>query len=153
MLYWPTGNPFPDTDGEDRKGDNLYTNCVVALDVKTGKLRWYFQFTPHDLHDWDATEPLVLVNTRFRGRDRKLLLQANRNGFYYVLDRTTGEFLLGKPFVKKTDLGKRHRQGRQTAIGRGQQADSGRNGYLSRRPRRDELVFDRFQSFDASCFM
>ncbi len=101
LLYWPTGNPFPDTDGEDRKGDNLYTNCVVALDVKTGKLKWYFQFTPHDLHDWDATEPLVLVNTRFGGRDRKLLLQANRNGFYYVLDRTNGEFLLGKPFVKK----------------------------------------------------
>ena len=101
LLFWPTGNPFPDTDGEDRKGDNLYTNCVVALDVNTGKLRWYFQFTPHDLHDWDATEPLVLVNARFAGRDRKLLLQANRNGFYYVLDRTNGEFLLGKPFVKK----------------------------------------------------
>ena len=101
LLYWPTGNPFPDTDGEDRKGDNLYTNCVVALDINTGKLRWYFQFTPHDLHDWDATEPLVLVNARFGGKDRKLLLQANRNGFYYVLDRTNGEFLLGQPFVKK----------------------------------------------------
>jgi PQQ-dependent dehydrogenase (methanol/ethanol family) len=101
LLYWPTGNPFPDTDGADRKGDNLYTNCVVALEVKTGKLRWYYQFTPHDLHDWDATEPLVLVNTRFRGRERKLLLQANRNGFYYVLDRTNGEFLLAEPFVKK----------------------------------------------------
>ena len=101
LLYWPTGNPFPDTDGDDRKGDNLYTNSVVALDIHTGKLRWYFQFTPHDLHDWDATEPLVLVNARFGGRDRKLLLQANRNGYYYVLDRTTGEFLLGKPFVKR----------------------------------------------------
>jgi PQQ-dependent dehydrogenase (methanol/ethanol family) len=101
LLFWPTGNPFPDTDGEDRKGDNLYTNCVVALDVNTGKLRWHFQFTPHDLHDWDATEPLLLVNARFAGRDRKLLLQANRNGFYYVLDRTNGEFLLGKPFVRK----------------------------------------------------
>jgi PQQ-dependent dehydrogenase (methanol/ethanol family) len=101
LLLWPTGNPFPDTDGTERKGDNLYTNSVVALEIKTGKLRWYFQFTPHDLHDWDATEPLVLVNTRFRGRERKLLLQANRNGFYYVLDRTTGEFLLGEPFVKK----------------------------------------------------
>lgn len=101
LLYWPTGNPFPDTDGEDRKGDNLYTNSVVALDPRTGKLRWHFQFTPHDLHDWDATEPLVLVNARFGGRDRKLLLQANRNGFYYVLDRTTGDFLLGKPFVKR----------------------------------------------------
>ncbi|HYI92661.1 MAG TPA: PQQ-binding-like beta-propeller repeat protein [Bryobacteraceae bacterium] len=101
LLYWPTGNPFPDTDGDDRKGDNLYTNSVVALDIHTGKLRWYFQFTPHDLHDWDATEPLVLVNAKFGGRDRKLLLQANRNGYYYVLDRTTGEFLLGKPFVKR----------------------------------------------------
>jgi PQQ-dependent dehydrogenase (methanol/ethanol family) len=101
LIYWPTGNPFPDTDGTQRKGDNLYTNCVVALDPKTGKLRWHFQFTPHDLHDWDATEPLVLVNARFRGRERKLLLQANRNGFYYVLDRTNGEFLLGAPFVKR----------------------------------------------------
>ncbi|MEZ5402027.1 MAG: PQQ-binding-like beta-propeller repeat protein [Bryobacteraceae bacterium] len=100
LLYWPTGNPFPDTDGDERKGDNLYTNCVVALEPKTGKLRWHFQFTPHDLHDWDATEPLVLVDTQFRGRDRKLLLQANRNGYYYVLDRLTGEFLLGEPFVK-----------------------------------------------------
>ena len=101
LLYWPTGNPFPDTDGQQRGGDNLYTNCVVALDPKTGKLRWHYQFTPHDLHDWDATEPLVLVNAGFQGRERKLLLQANRSGFFYVLDRTTGEFLLGKPFVRK----------------------------------------------------
>ena len=101
LLYWPTGNPFPDTDGEERIGDNLYTNCVVALDPKTGKLKWHFQFTPHDLHDWDATEPLVLVNAPFKGQERKLLLQANRNGFFYVLDRVTGEFLLGTPFVKR----------------------------------------------------
>ena len=101
LLYWPTGNPFPDTDGDERRGDNLYTNCVVALDVKTGNLRWYYQFTPHDLHDWDATEPLLLVNAPFQGRERKLLLQANRNGFFYVLDRTTGELLLAKPFVRK----------------------------------------------------
>lgn len=101
LLYWTTGNPFPDTDGEERGGDNLYTNCVVALEAKTGKLRWHFQFTPHDLHDWDATEPVLAVNARFRGEERKLLLQANRNGFYYVLDRTNGQFLLGTPFVKK----------------------------------------------------
>jgi len=101
LLYWPTGNPFPDTDGDQRGGDNLYTNCVVALDLKTGKLRWHFQFTPHDLHDWDATEPLVLVDAPFQGRQRKLLLQANRSGFFYVLDRTTGQFLMGKPFVRK----------------------------------------------------
>ncbi len=100
-LYWTTGNPWPDTDATERGGVNLYTNAVVALDVKTGKLQWYFQFTPRDVHDWDATEPVLLVDTEFQGRDRKLLLQANRNGFYYVLDRTNGEFLLGEPFVKK----------------------------------------------------
>jgi alcohol dehydrogenase (cytochrome c) len=100
-LYWAVGNPFPATDGDERRGSNLYTNCVVALDVRTGKLRWHYQFTPHDLHDWDATEPLVLVDTAYRGHPRKLLVQANRNGFIYVLDRTTGEFLFAKPFVKK----------------------------------------------------
>ena len=101
LLYWPTGNPFPDTDGDQRGGDNLYTDCVLAIDPKTGKLRWHYQFTPHDLHDWDATEPLVLVNARWQGRERKLLLQANRSGFFYVLDRISGEVLLGKPFVRK----------------------------------------------------
>jgi len=100
-LYWPTGNPYPDTDGSERKGDNLYTNCVVALNVKTGRLKWHFQYTPHDLWDWDATEPLVLVDTTWKGVPRKLLLQANRNGYFYVLDRLTGEFLLGTPFVKQ----------------------------------------------------
>jgi PQQ-dependent dehydrogenase (methanol/ethanol family) len=101
LLYWPTGNPYPDTDGKDRGGDNLYTNCMLALDPATGKLRWYFQYTPHDLHDWDAVQPPVLVNARFHGRERKLLLHANRNGFLYVLDRTNGELLLAKPFVRK----------------------------------------------------
>jgi alcohol dehydrogenase (cytochrome c) len=101
LLYWPTGNPFPDTDGADRKGDNLYTNCDLALDPKTGELRWYFQYTPHDLHDWDATQPPVLVDAKYKGQDRKLLLHANRNGYFYVLDRVNGELLLSKPFVKK----------------------------------------------------
>jgi PQQ-dependent dehydrogenase (methanol/ethanol family) len=100
-LYWAVGNPYPATDGDEREGTNLYSNCVLALEPKTGKLRWYYQFTPHDLHDWDATEPFVLVDTNYRGRERKLLLQANRNGFLYVLDRTNGELLLGKPFVRK----------------------------------------------------
>jgi PQQ-dependent dehydrogenase (methanol/ethanol family) len=100
-LYWAAGNPYPATDGDEREGVNLYSNCVLALEAKTGKLRWYYQFTPHDLHDWDATEPLVLVDTNYEGRDRKLLLQANRNGFLYVLDRTNGKLLFSKPFVKK----------------------------------------------------
>lgn len=101
LVYWPTGNPCPDYNGDERKGDNLYSSSVVALEAKTGKLRWYFQFTPHDLHDWDAAETPMLVDAEFRGRPRKLLVQANRNGFFYVLDRETGEFLLGEPFVHK----------------------------------------------------
>ena len=101
LIYWPTGNPCPDYNGDERKGDNLYSSSVVALEAKTGKLRWYFQFTPHDLHDWDAAETTMLVDAEFRGRQRKLLAQADRNGFFYVLDRETGEFLLGEPFVHK----------------------------------------------------
>jgi PQQ-dependent dehydrogenase (methanol/ethanol family) len=101
LLYWPTGNPCPDYNGDERKGDNLYSDSVIALDPETGKLKWHYQFTPHDLHDWDATESLVLVDAPFRGQQRKLLLQGNRNGFFYVLDRVTGEFLMGEPFVKR----------------------------------------------------
>jgi alcohol dehydrogenase (cytochrome c) len=100
LVYWGTGNPAPDFDGDVRKGDNLYTECVVALDADTGKLKWFFQFTPHDVHDWDAAEVPVLVDAPFRGEMRKLLVQANRNGYYYVLDRTNGKFLHGTPFVK-----------------------------------------------------
>ena len=101
LLYWPTGNPCPDYNGDERKGDNLYSNSVLALDPDTGKLRWHFQFTPHDLHDWDATETPMLVDTEFRSRPRKLLLHGDRNGFFYVLDRLTGELLLAEPFVKQ----------------------------------------------------
>jgi PQQ-dependent dehydrogenase (methanol/ethanol family) len=101
LLYWPTGNPCPDYNGDERKGDNLYTSSVLALDPASGKLKWYYQFTPHDLHDWDATETPMLVDAQFQGQPRKLLLQGNRNGFFYVLDRLTGKFLLAKPFVKK----------------------------------------------------
>ena len=102
LLYWPTGNPCPDLNGERRPGDNLYTNSVEALPPRTGALEWYFQFTPHDTHDWDAQEPLLLIDEEFQGRPRKLLIQGNRNGFFYVLDRTNGQFLLGEPFVNQT---------------------------------------------------
>ncbi len=81
LLYWPTGNPCPDYNGDERKGDNLYSSSVIALDPDTGKLKWHFQFTPHDLHDWDATETPMLVDAVFQGKSRKLLLQGNRNGF------------------------------------------------------------------------
>ena len=100
LTYWGTGNPAPDWDGRERLGDNLYSNCVVALDADTGKLKWYYQFTPHDEMDYDATQVPVLADLNWQGRPRKVMLWANRNGLMYVLDRTSGEFLLGKPFAK-----------------------------------------------------
>lgn len=99
LIYWGIGNPAPDYNGDQRAGDNLYTECMVALDADTGQLKWYFQFTPHDTSDWDAVEIPVLVNSRFHGVMRKLLVQANRNGFYYLLDRTSGKFLMGRQFT------------------------------------------------------
>ena len=102
-LYWPTGNPWPDGDDRDRPGDNLYTNCVLALNGKTGELKWHYQFTPHDLKDRDATEPNVLVDRVYQGKPSKLLLHADRNGFFYVLDRTDGKVLLAKPFLRRVD--------------------------------------------------
>ena len=102
-LYWPTGNPWPDGDDRDRPGDNLFTNCVLALNGKTGELKWHYQFTPHDLKDRDATEPNVLVDRIYKGQPSKLLLHADRNGFFYVLDRTDGKVLLAKPFLRRVD--------------------------------------------------
>jgi alcohol dehydrogenase (cytochrome c) len=100
-LYWGTSNPSPDFDGAVRPGDDLYTDCVVALDPDTGKLKWHFQFTPHDLFDYDATETAVLLDTVYQGEPRKLLVEANRNGFVYVLDRTSGKFLSATRFAEK----------------------------------------------------
>jgi len=99
-VYWPTGNPGPDYNDDERGGDNLYSCSMLALDAKTGKLKWYYQFTPHDVWDWDATETPVLVEANWQGQPRKLLIQANRNGFFYVLDRVDGKLLLAQPFVK-----------------------------------------------------
>jgi alcohol dehydrogenase (cytochrome c) len=101
LLFWGTSNPSPDFNGETRPGDDLYTSSVIALDPDTGKLKWHFQFTPHDLYDYDATETAVLVDTEYKGKQRKLLLEANRNGFVYVLDRVTGEFISATRFVEK----------------------------------------------------
>jgi alcohol dehydrogenase (cytochrome c) len=102
LIYWGTGNPAPDFNDDERPGDNLYTCSVVALDADTGKLKWYFQFSPHENHDWDSDEPPVLFSAPIDGKPRKLLGFANRNGFYYVLDRTNGKFIAGQPFVKET---------------------------------------------------
>jgi alcohol dehydrogenase (cytochrome c) len=100
-LFWTSGNPGPDFYGGARAGDNLYSNSVVALDADTGERKWHFQFTPHDTHDWDAEEIPVLIDGPFQGAPRKLLAQANRNGFFYVLDRANGRMLMAKSFVKK----------------------------------------------------
>jgi alcohol dehydrogenase (cytochrome c) len=100
LVFFGTGNPAPDWDGRVRLGDNLYSDSVVALDADTGKLKWYYQFTPHDELDYDSTQVPVLADIEWQGRPRKVMLWANRNGVFYVLDRTTGEFLKGKPYVK-----------------------------------------------------
>jgi alcohol dehydrogenase (cytochrome c) len=99
LTYWGTGNPAPNDNPAGRLGDNLYTDSVVALDADTGQLKWHYQFTPHDDRDWDAAQVPVLADIQWQGRPRKALLQATKNGFWYVLDRSTGQLLTGKPFV------------------------------------------------------
>ncbi|MBY0504733.1 MAG: PQQ-dependent dehydrogenase, methanol/ethanol family [Bryobacteraceae bacterium] len=103
LLYWTTGNPWPDFYGGDRAGANLYSDSLIAVDADTGKLKWYFQFTPHDTHDWDAQSWPVLVDLVYEGKPRKLVLHPNRNGFLYMLDRVTGQFLKATQFVDKLD--------------------------------------------------
>jgi alcohol dehydrogenase (cytochrome c) len=100
LTYWGVGNPGPDWNPDQRPGDNLYTDSVVALDADTGALKWHFQFTPNDAYDYDSVQVPVLVDMNWRGPAAKLMLWANRNGFFYVLDRVTGRFLSGMPFVK-----------------------------------------------------
>lgn len=99
LLYWGTGNPAPDWDGRSRLGDNLWSDSVIALDADTGEMKWAYQFTPHDEMDYDSTQVPVLADIEWQGRPRKVMLWANRNGLMYVLDRLSGEFLLGKPYV------------------------------------------------------
>ncbi|HJT89007.1 MAG TPA: PQQ-dependent dehydrogenase, methanol/ethanol family [Bryobacteraceae bacterium] len=102
LTYWGIGNPGPDWNGDPRPGDNLYSDSVVALDADTGRLKWYYQFSPHDQFDYDSVQIPVLADIDWQGRPRKVMMWANRNGLFYVLDRTTGQFLLGKPFVTVT---------------------------------------------------
>src|SRR5216117_4165523 len=100
LTYWGTGNPGPDWDGAARLGDNLYSCSVIALDPDTGKLKWYYQFSPHNEFDWDSTQVPVLADIEWQGRERKVMLWANRSGMFYVIDRISGEFMKGQPFVK-----------------------------------------------------
>ncbi|MBI3282253.1 MAG: PQQ-binding-like beta-propeller repeat protein, partial [Acidobacteria bacterium] len=101
-LFWGTGNPGPDWNGDVRRGDNLYSDCLVALDADTGAKKWHFQYTPHDEHDWDSTQTPTLVDAVVDGQPRKMVVLANRNAFYYALDRVTGRFMAGRPYVKQT---------------------------------------------------
>ncbi len=102
LIYWGTGNPGPQLYGKDRMGDNLYSDSLIALDADTGKLKWHYQFTPHDTHDWDSTQVPVLVDATVAGQPRKLVVTANRNGFFYTLDRTNGKLLAAKPYTAVT---------------------------------------------------
>jgi len=102
LVYWGTGNPGPDLNGDVRPGDNLYTCSVVALDADTGKLKWHYQFTPHDIHDWDSTSDPVAANLDLNGRSTKALIFANRNGFFYAFDRATGKLLHAKAYTRVT---------------------------------------------------
>jgi alcohol dehydrogenase (cytochrome c) len=121
-IYWGTSNPAPDFEGGVRPGDDLYTDCLLALDPDTGKLKWYFQFTPHDLFDFDAVETPILIDAVYQGTARKLLVQADRNGYLYVLDRTSGKFLSATPFVEKLNWAKGiDAQGRPLVTGTGVQ--------------------------------
>lgn len=100
-LYWTTGNPSPDWNGDKRAGDNLFSNSILALDPATGKQKWYFQFTPHDVWDYDGNTQIFLVDIRRDGRDVKAIVQANRNGYFYILDRETGTFMDAKPYIEQ----------------------------------------------------
>jgi alcohol dehydrogenase (cytochrome c) len=102
LLYWGTGNPGPNYNGEGRRGDNLYSTSLLALDASTGKLKWHFQFTPHDTHDWDSNHVPILIDAMFQGKPRRLVAVANRNGFFYLFDRQTGEYVLGRQYAKQT---------------------------------------------------
>ena len=106
LIFWGTSNPAPDFNDDVRPGDDLYTDCVLALDADTGKLKWHFQFTPHDLFDYDSVETPMLIDTIYKGEQRKLLVEANRNGYLYVLDRASGKFLSATPFVEKLNWAK-----------------------------------------------
>ena len=125
LVYWGTGNPGPDMDGDVRPGDNLYTCSMVAIDADTGKLRWHFQFTPHDVHDWDAISDPVLADLDIDGRKVKALIQANRNGFFYALDRASGKFLHARAYTKVSWADGFDPQGRPHLIGNNEPSEDG----------------------------
>jgi len=122
QLFWPTGNPSPSNRGEGRAGDNLYSNSLLAIDADTGKLNWYFQFTKHDEHDWDATQVPIMIDQG----DKHLIAQANRNGFFYVLDRSSGKLMFANPYGKITWSDSKDAEGRPVANERSHPTPEGR---------------------------
>ena len=147
LIYWGTGNPGPDLYGHDRDGDNLYTDSVVALDADTGTLKWHYQFTPHDTHDWDATQVPVLADRVIGGVPKKVLMFANRNGFYYTLDRTNGDLLASRPFVRTTWAEKINPDGRPAVLPN-TDPDRERHAGVPRHRRRHQLPVARLQPED-----
>ena len=144
LVYWGTGNPGPDWNGDVRMGDNLYSDAVLAINPDTGEMVWYFQFTPHDVHDWDSTQIPILADSEFGGRQRKLMLWPNRNAFFYVLDRETGEFLLGEPLCKANVGGGSRRNG-STDPHSEHLPERGRDHRFAVHRRRIELVVSELQ--------
>ena len=151
LVFFGTGNPGPDYYSPAREGDNLYTCSAVALDADTGQLKWHFQFTPHDVHDWDSTQVPVLADLTIDGQPRKTMLFANRNGFFYVLDRTNGR-MISREAVRHAELGERD-HARRTANPRARhQAERGRQRQgVPGSGRRHELLFALLRSDISAC--
>ena len=150
LVFFGTGNPGPDYYSNAREGDNLYTASLVALDADTGKLHWHYQFTPHDVHDWDSTQVPVLADLTINGQPRKVVMFANRNGFFYTLDRVTGKVILAKPFVETTWAKEIGADGRPMLLP-GHLPDEDGNEDLSRSRRRHQLHVAVLRSDDAAC--
>ncbi len=145
-LFWQSGNPGEDYNGAERLGDNLYSDCILAFEPRTGKLKWYYQTTPHDLWDWDATETPLPIDANWEGRRRQLLVQGNRNGFFYVFDRTNGKLLLAKQFLKDLTWAKGIGADGRPILVPGQEPSRGWRARLSLAGWRHQLVFALLQS-------
>ena len=150
LVFYGTGNPGPDYHSESREGDNLYSCSLVALDADTGKLKWHYQFTPHDVHDWDSTEVPVLADLTINGQPRKVLMFANRNGFYYTLDRTNGRVIVAQA-VRADDVGEGNRTRRPADGAAGPHARREGRDHVPRHHGRHELLAAVFRSASSGC--
>ena len=150
LYYLGTGNPNPVLTGKGREGDNLWTCSIVALNIDTGKIVWYYQVSPHDTHDWDATETTVLIDGEFNGRPRKLLAQASRNGYFFLLDRATGEHLLTSKMIETMNWSKGLNAKGQPIPRPGQGVESGRGAGVASDRWRYQLAAAQLRSGNRS---